>query len=79
MRKFHDGQKLQFLEWNGGTCRVAVGDYGCVSLKVVMENGQLDKVAWAIARHKDGTVVKHNLSHCESVGTKNGGIETGLT
>ena len=46
---------------------IKVGLYGCKSITVVMENGQMAGVPWAYVEKEDGTETKHNLALCESI------------
>lgn len=64
--KFHRGQKLKALYWANGS-EITVGLGTCEDIEVIMENGQMAGVPWALARHSDGIILKHNLAKVESV------------
>ena len=59
--------KLKRIEWNNGNQYVQVGKMGCVSITVVMVDGQMAGVPWALATYDDGDKVLHNIALCESV------------
>lgn len=64
-KDFYQGQKLKSIDWPEARCEV--GSFNCTDIEVVMENGQMAGVPWALATYEDGTQFKHNLALAESV------------
>ena len=54
-KRFYEGQILKCVEG------FIVGD-NCIDIVVVMENGQMDGVPWALVTHGDGSQKKLNLA-----------------
>jgi len=75
-RKFKQGQKLKWMrgpaDFDGCYVNYIVGKAGVTDIEVVMENGQMSSVPWALITFKgrpDGLInVKVNLSLMEEVG-----------
>ena len=61
--KFKEGQKIKMLCWNGD-CSI---DNQYCSIEVIMENGQMAEVPWALATYTNGRVDKFNLAKMDSV------------
>ena len=61
VQKFRAGDKLQAIYWPDDVS-VRLDECGCINLYIIMENGQMDGVAWAVAEYSDGRILKHNLA-----------------
>lgn len=68
-KRFQQGQELEWLEYPGGG-GPQVGTNKCTRIEVIMENGQMGGVPWAISYRADGSTQKHNLALAESVKLK---------
>ena len=66
MESLKNGDKLKQIFWEGDA-RVLVGEGGCESITVVMENGQMAGVPWAEAHFKEAELTRYNLALCEGV------------
>ena len=64
-KKLYNGQKLKEIFWTEGFCRVGVG--GCTNIEVVMENGQMAGVPWALVTFEGTEQRKYNLALTEGV------------
>ncbi len=72
MKHFEEGQKLQYVSLYCGTDEVeyyAVGRKGVTDITVIMENGQMAGVPWALVRCEQGPYErKINLAFADIVG-----------
>jgi len=59
--KFYEGQKLKKVYWSGD-CSTNIDD----DITVVMENGQMDLVPWALVK-SDNRSIKINLALADMV------------
>ena len=64
-QRFHQGQKLACIYFNNETSFM-VGRRNCTHIEVIMENGQMGMVPWALA-YTGEHVHKVNLAQVESV------------
>lgn len=64
--EFFEGQGLNTLHLSEAEY-VSITQQNVSSIKVVMENGQMAGVAWAIVFYKDGRCIKYNLALIQSV------------
>ena len=64
--RFYEGQELKSIWWSHGGM-VTVGKCTCKSIHVVMENGEMSGVPWALVVYDDGKQQKYNLKMCEGV------------
>jgi len=64
--QFKTGQMLKAIFWDEGPGQV-VGQHDCESIEVVMENGQMARVPWALVKFADGRSWKYNLAAAEGV------------
>jgi hypothetical protein len=65
--KFYDGQPLDAIYFANGEQVTVVDSMGCISLKVVMESGQMAEVPWALATYDNSSPRKWNLATIEGV------------
>lgn len=67
--EFRSGMKLEAIFWSESGAILEVGDRSDQpkSITVVMENGQMASVAWALAEFNDGGRAKFNLAMCKGV------------
>lgn len=65
MSKFYSGQKILSVFWDDGETKA--GKFGCISIEIVMEAGQLADVPWALAKYEDGRTFKYNLAQVQGV------------
>jgi len=75
---FKQGQKLRDVRGpvdSEGDCVYYTTDqsnpYSCADIEVVMENGQMAGVPWALVTFKDKPPIKVNLALMEAVGCCN--------
>ncbi len=61
----HSGQKLNAIYFDE-QCRMIVGEHGCKSITVVMENGQMAGVPWA-ETDKNGEIQRWNLANVHGI------------
>jgi len=66
--RFKDGDLLDAIYFSDGL-KVECGD-NAKTIQVVMENGQMDTVPWAVVEMNNGRTWKYNLALCESVQLK---------
>lgn len=64
--EFKNGDKLKQIFWEGQS-RILVGENGCESITVIMENGQMAGVPWVIVKITGREITKYNLALCEGV------------
>ena len=64
-KDFYRGQKLKRIFW--GEMFLEVGTRCCADIEVVMENGQMAGVPWALITNTDGSQCKYNLALVEGV------------
>lgn len=71
METFKDGQILKSIIWEQGEALqvkdIAQFPDDCVSIIVVMENGQMAGFPWALATFKNGKRIKYNLAKADAV------------
>ena len=63
--EFFNGQRLNAIYWEEGA-QCVVGQ-GVTGIEVVMENGQMSKVPWAIVFRENKRCDKYNLALAEGV------------
>ena len=63
---FENKQKLKTIFWSEDE-KVEVGEFGCLSITVVMENGQMAPVPWFVTEMEDGSSYKYNGAHVEGI------------
>ena len=63
---FFNGQRLKAIYWEEGA-QCVVGESDCIGIEVVMENGQMAGVPWAVVFREDGKCQKYNLALAEGV------------
>ena len=71
-KAFYTGQRLKEIFWSSGE-RCRVGEHRdkteitIAYIEVVMENGQMAGVPWAIVQWSDGKTLKYNLAEMDGV------------
>jgi hypothetical protein len=65
-KNFQDGQKLKAIHFNDEEF-ISTGSAECMAIEIVMENGQMAGVPWALVTSTDGTQNKWNLAMCQGV------------
>ena len=64
--EFKSGQKLLYVELPEADL-YSLGKSGIVDIRVIMENGQMAGVPWALVEFHNGRICKLNLSMAKSV------------
>jgi len=64
-KEFCNGQKLKEVFWADGF--VKIGSGGCIEIEVVMEDGQMAGVPWALVTFEKTEQRKYNLALVEGV------------
>ena len=68
--EFKQGQELQSIFFEPQS-QIVVDSYGCKSITVSMENGQMAGVPWAYVVNENGEETKWNLALASGVRVKN--------
>jgi len=64
--RFQEGQLIESIFFSDKGV-IAIGKYGCQSIKVVMENGQRAAVPWFLVKYDDKPPQKYNAALVEGV------------